>query len=179
MLQLHQRRSGLAMRCRLSGSGNAQGRQHLLHAAGRVWLHQCRYLVSIFFLTENQTKTKEYDMGTIPDGSEPSQPKRRQLELFADDSHHTRSTRRQAFDAKRKPLLELVLTTLRTLGRRGATAWELHQLLDVPYTSLNRPCLDLVRDHAIYRTCERRKTATGSPAAVMVHADFADSKVTA
>ncbi len=116
-------------------------------------------------------------MGILTEPLEAIQPKYRQRDLFQDYGQHTRATRREALQGGRKPLLERVIATLRSLGRYGATRWELHELLGVPYQSICRPCLDLVNDHTLTHTGERRKTPTGSWAAVMVHSDFAGSEV--
>jgi hypothetical protein len=149
---------------------------HLIHATGRVWLHQRRYLVPNFVLEDNQTESKDNDMSIVHDGSEPVQPIKRQRDLFQDYGQHSRATRREAFKAKRQPLIERVISQLRLLGKHGATLWELHLLLDVPYQSVGRPCVDLKNDRSIFETGERRKTATGSWASVMVHSDFAGTE---
>lgn len=97
------------------------------------------------------------------------------LPLF-DHGQHARATKAEAYTAaqpKQQARKQLALIVLRKAGRRGHTRESLGDAMNLRVQSICSIALELLRDGLAVETGERRKTSTGSSAAVIIAAEFA------
>lgn len=99
------------------------------------------------------------------------------LPLF-DHGQHAKATKAEAYTAvqpKQQARKQLALIVLRKAERRGHTRESLGDAMNLRVQSICSIALDLLRDGLAVETGERRKTSTGSSAAVIVATEFAGS----
>lgn len=90
----------------------------------------------------------------------------------------TVDTRAMAYTAAMKharPRRDAIELAIAAEGSHGLIAWEIAELLRIPYTSVQRPLGELVALGRIRKTDRTRPTGHGSPAAVYVSALLAEA----
>lgn len=97
------------------------------------------------------------------------------MPLF-DHGQHAKATKAEAYTAakpKQQARKQLALIVLRKEGQRGLTREQWAEGLNLRVQSICSIALELLREGLAVETGERRKTSTGSSAAVIVAAEFA------
>lgn len=100
------------------------------------------------------------------------------LPLF-DHGQHAKATKAEAFIAaqpRQQARKDLALIALRKAKQRGHTRESLGDAMNLRVQSVCAIALDLLRDGLAVETGERRKTSSGSSAAVIVAAQFAEGQ---
>lgn len=98
------------------------------------------------------------------------------LPLF-DHGQHAKATKAEAYTAaqpKQQARKQLALIVLRKAGRRGHIRETWADGMNLKVQSICSIALELLRDGLAVETGERRKTSSGSSAAVIVAAEFAE-----
>lgn len=100
------------------------------------------------------------------------------LPLF-DHGQHAKATKAEAYTAakpKQQARKQLALIVLRKAERHGLTREQWAEGLNLRVQSICSIALELLRDGLAVETGERRKTSSGSSAAVIVAAEFAEGE---
>jgi hypothetical protein len=107
---------------------------------------------------------------TTSTDNEQTQTTPRQLDLIDHGMHAAKTRAIAAASAmpKAKSRRDAIELHVAGCGVVGATRWEIHEALRIPYTSVCSPVQELVIGGRLHETERTRLTVNGKPAAVLV-----------